>query len=127
MVKVGDVEYTVNSVEMATNVGGDFGKNSNGVFVLVNVTVTNKGTKAITVDSNFFTLVKGETQFEVDGSAGIYANQDANFFLTQLNPESTVSGNVVFDVAETIANAPELQLQVQTGIWGTQKGLIKLR
>ena len=33
VVKVGDVEYIVHSKSSATNVGGDFGKNANGVYL----------------------------------------------------------------------------------------------
>ena len=128
LVTVGDVEYTVNSFETTTRVGNEyFGKDANDIFVILNVTVTNKGNKAITVDSNFFTLLRGEAKFEADSSTSLYANDDAKFFLSKVNPESTLTGNVVFDVAETIANDPELQLQVQTGAWGTQKGLINLK
>lgn len=127
LVKVGDVEYTVLGKELATNIGGEYGKNANGVFVLVTVTVTNKGNKPITVTDDFFTLIKGETEYTSDSSAGIYANDDAKFFLTELNPENTVTGLVVFDVNEATANDPGLQLRVQTGFWGTQKGLISLQ
>lgn len=126
-VKVGDVVYKVNSKELSTNVGGEFGKNANGTFVVLNVTVTNQGKEALMVDSNFFTLLKGDVKFDADSSAGIYANEDANFFLTNLNPENSVTGNVVFDVSPETANDPSIQLQVQTGFWGTETAVINLQ
>lgn len=48
------------------------------------------------------------------------------FFLSELNPENSITGNVVFDLNAETANASGLVLQVQTGVWGTQKGKINL-
>ncbi|MFC3927342.1 DUF4352 domain-containing protein [Streptococcus caprae] len=123
---VGDMTYLVNSVSQSTNVGGEYGKNASGIYEIVNVTVTNNGKKATTVDSDYFTLLNGEVEYSSDSAAGIYANDDANFFLTEINPGSSITGNVVFDVASEVASTPGLQLQVQTGFWGTQTGLVAL-
>ncbi|QGG97924.1 DUF4352 domain-containing protein [Streptococcus dysgalactiae subsp. dysgalactiae] len=125
-VKVGDIEYIVNSKSTAQNVGGEFGKNASAVYLILNVTVKNNGTKAVTVDSNFFTLLKGKTEYSSDSSAGIYANDQADFFLSEVNPENSISGNVVFDVTQETIDNPELQLQVQTGVFGTEKEVISL-
>ncbi|WP_418126930.1 DUF4352 domain-containing protein [Streptococcus parasuis] len=126
-VPVGDVVYLVNSKEVTTNVGGEFGKTANGVFLVLNVTVKNNGKEAITVTDDFFTLLKGDVEYESDSTAGIYANQDAKFFLTEVNPENSVTGNVVFDITEETANDPSIQLRVQTGYWGTETGVINLQ
>ena len=126
-VPVGDVVYLVNSKEVTTNVGGEFGKTANGVFLVLNVTVKNNGKEAITVTDDFFTLLKGDVEYKSDSTAGIYANQDANFFLTEVNPENSVTGNVVFDITEETANDPSIQLRVQTGYFGTETGVINLQ
>lgn len=126
-VPVGDVVYLVNSKEVTTNVGGEFGKTANGVFLVLNVTVKNNGKEAITVTDDFFTLLKGDVEYKSDSTAGIYANQDAKFFLTEVNPENSVTGNVVFDITEETANDPSIQLRVQTGYWGTETGVINLQ
>lgn len=126
VVTVGDVSYVVNAKEITTNVGGEFGKTANAIYLILDVTVTNNGKKAITVTDSFFKLLKGDIQYEADSAAGIYANPDAKFFLTELNPENSVTGKVVFDITEETADAPDLQLQVQTGFWGTQKEVISL-
>lgn len=78
------------------------------------------------MDSNFFTLLKGKTEYSSDSSAGIYANDQADFFLSEVNPENSISGNVVFDVTQETIDNPELQLQVQTGVFGTEKEVISL-
>ena len=58
VVKVGDVEYIVNSKSLSQNVGGEFGKNANGIYLILNVTVKNNGKKSITVTDDFFKLLK---------------------------------------------------------------------
>ena len=63
---------------------------------------------------------------ETDSVAGMYANEEGKFFLSELNPENSITGNVVFDLNAETANASGLVLQVQTGVWGTQKGKINL-
>ena len=126
-VPVGDVVYIVNSKEVNTNVGGEFGKTANGIFLVLNVTVKNNGKEAVTVTDDFFTLLKGDVEYKSDSTAGIYANQDANFFLTEVNPENSVTGNVVFDITEETANDPSIQLRVQTGYFGTETGVINLQ
>lgn len=124
--KVGDVEYIVNSKSISQNVGGEYGKTANGSYLILNVTVKNSGKKSITVTNDFFKLLKGDTEYETDSVAGMYANEEGKFFLSELNPENSITGNVVFDLNAETANASELVLQVQTGVWGTQKGKINL-
>ena len=124
--KVGDVEYIVNSKSVSQNVGGEYWKTANGSYLILNVTVKNSGKKSITVTDDFFKLLKGDTEYETDSVAGMYANEEGKFFLSELNPENSITGNVVFDLNSETANAPGLVLQVQTGVWGTQKGKINL-
>ena len=124
--KVGDVEYIVNSKSISQNVGGEDGKTANGSYLILNVTMKNTGKKSITVTNDFFKLLKGDTEYETDSLAGVYANEEGKFFLSELNPENSITGNVVFDLNTETANASGLVLQVQTGVWGTQKGKINL-
>jgi hypothetical protein len=126
VVKVGDVEFTVNGVETATNVGGEFGQDAQGKFLLVDVTVKNVGNEAITTDASFFKLKAGEKTFEADSTAGIYANDNTEFFLQQINPDLENNGTVVFDVSEEVISNPDLLLNVQTGFFGTEQGSIKI-
>ena len=124
--KVGDVEYIVNSKSVSQNVGGEYGKTANGSYLILNVTVKNSGKKSITVTNDFFKLLKGDTEYETDSVAGMYANEEGKVFLSELNPKNSITGNVVFDLNAETANASGLVLQVQTGVWGTQKGKINL-
>lgn len=132
-VSVGDMVYVVNNVEVSNQVGPSvLPTTASGTFLIANVTVLNKGNKAVTVDSSFFKLVDGEKEFEADSIASMSANQgemgqiDNSFFLQKLNPDVSLSGNVVFDISEDQAVSSGNALRVQTGAFGTQKAVIKL-
>lgn len=125
--KVGDVVFKVNGTSTATNVGGEYGVKSQGTFLILDVMVRNEGSEAITVDSSFFKLKVNGKEYEADSSAGIYANEQADFFLTSLNPDLSLEGKVVFDVSDEVINAEEQILEVQTGYWGTEMGQIQLK
>ena len=126
-IKVGDVEYVVNSKSTTKTVGNKhFGNTANGTYLIVNVTVKNTSKKPITVDSNYFKLLNGDAEYSDDSGAGTYINEDAKFFWSKVNPGSSITGNVAFDVSDDVVNSSDLQLQVQTGTWGTEKGTISL-
>lgn len=126
-ISVGDVDYTVNDIETATNVGGEWGKNSKGTFLIIDVTVANNGNESLRVSDGFFTLLNDDKEFESDGAAGIYANDEDSFFLASINPDLSLTGKVIFDVSDAVIDSETKQLQVQTGAWGTEKGLINLK
>ncbi len=128
-VTVGDVSYIVNSISSAQTLGGEYmNKTAQGVYLVVNVTVTNKGNESLDVSNSFFTLVDGEKQYDSDGVASLYANEDGqSFFVNSINPDLSLSSNVAFDVTQAIVDSQMKQLQVKTGVWGTEKGLINLQ
>lgn len=133
-VTVSKMVYKVNKKTTATQVGPSaLPSKASGKFVVINVTLKNNGDKAVTVDSSFFKLKHGGKTYDADSSASMSANQEESgniqnsFFMQQLNPDSTISGNVVFDVAPEVADATDLQLQVQTGLFGTETGIINLK
>ena len=121
---VGDVEFTVNSISTAKNVGGEYGADAQGTYLLVNTTVKNIRNEAITTDSSFFKLLVGEKTYEADSTAGIYANPNTGFFLEQVNPDLAATGVIVFDVSDEVISNPNLLLQVQSGFFGTETGTI---
>lgn len=106
-VRDGKFEFTVTSVEPGVaHVGDDmFGKDAQGQFVLVHVTVTNIGDEAQYFDGSSQKLVdaQGRTH-SADGSAAIYLG-DAQSFVNQINPGNSVQGTVVFDVPADAAPA----------------------
>ncbi|MFF2797155.1 DUF4352 domain-containing protein [Lysinibacillus xylanilyticus] len=132
--EVGDAVFTLNGVSLADQVGPSvLPTKASGKYVVLDVTYKNNGNKAVTIDASFFKLKRGEKTYESDSAASMSANQgeDGNiqnsFFLQEVNPDMEIKGKVVFDLAPEVAEATDLQLQVQTGIFGTETGMIKLR
>jgi hypothetical protein len=133
-VKVGDMTYKVNGTSTATEVGPSvLPQKAKGKYLVVDVTLKNNGNEAVTVDSSFFKLKRGEKTYETDSMGSMSANQgedgaiENSFFLQELNPDMEISGKVVFDLAPETADATDLKLQVQTGVFGTETEVINLQ
>lgn len=123
--KVGDVEFKVNEISKATNVGGEFGENSKGEYLVVKVSVANKSKEALLVDSSFFVIKADGKEYKADDMATISANEGADFFFTEINPDLSLDGSVVFDLPKDV-HSKDMVLNVQTGLFGTEQGQINL-
>ncbi|WP_435300389.1 DUF4352 domain-containing protein [Timonella sp. A28] len=123
--KAGDMTYKVTGVETAKTVGSDFLKEkAKGTYVIVSLDVTNNSDEAALVTSSFFSLTSGGKTFEADDMASITASTHDggdSFFVEELNPDLKMSGVVVFDVSDSVADAKDNIFQAQTGFWGTEK------
>lgn len=133
-VKVGKMQYKVNSVSTATAVGPSaLPTKAKDTFVVVDLEVKNNGDEAITVDSNLFKLKTNGKTLEADSAGTMSANQgedgsiENSFFLEQLNPDSVTKGKVVFDVSKAMADSSDKQLEVATGFFGTETDVIDLK
>lgn len=116
----------------AKEVGSQYlNSQAQGTYLVVNVTYENNGNESTTVDTSFFKLKYGEKTYDSDGTASLYANSQDDgstvFLLEQVNPDMSVTGDIIFDVTDEVANATGLQLQVQTGFFGTETGLITIQ
>ncbi|WP_462421084.1 DUF4352 domain-containing protein [Salinicoccus sp. Marseille-QA3877] len=111
------------------SVGSEFiASEANDTYIVMDVTVVNHQNEAITTDSNFFKIIYGERVFEPDGSESINANDDGSgLFLEEINPGPSRTANIVFDVTQDIVNSSDKQLQVRSGFWGTETGIINLQ
>jgi hypothetical protein len=126
--KVGDVVFTVKGKETASNVGGEFGQNAQGEYLILDMAVKNEGKEALTIDSSFFKITADGTEYTADGTADIFANEaGSSFFLQSVNPNIEFKGKMVFDLPADIVDADNLKLNVQTGVFGTEQGKINLK
>lgn len=127
---VGEVTYTVNSIDFKESVGGEYlSTDAQGVYLLVNITITNNSDKALSISDSFFKILNDGKTFESDSVATLYESTDSGtdaIWLQEINPDITLTGTVVFDVSQTVVESSTKQLQVQTGFWGTQTGLVNL-
>jgi len=103
-VRDGKFEFTVSGVQCGkTQVGNEVvNKTAQGQFCLVSMSVKNIGDKPQTFSDNY-QKAKGTdgASYAADSEAGLYANENAQTFYTDVNPGNTVNGVVVFDVPPT--------------------------
>lgn len=124
--KVGKVEYTLVSKDVTDYIGNEYiGTNAQNKFMVITVKITNHGDEALTVSDSFFNLKDGSKTFKTDSGNAIYLEDDSIIF-KEINPDASLTGKVLFDISDNTVNSSDLQLQVQTGAWGTEKGYFKL-
>ncbi len=127
VVTVGDVEYTVNGIEQSDTIGTQYlNTTAQNHFLIVSVTITNKGNEALSVSSSYLNLKNGEKTYEASSDASIYMG-DENIIYESINPDASLTGKVAYDITQETIDSTDLQLQVQTGTFGTEKALINLK
>ncbi|WJE53640.1 DUF4352 domain-containing protein [Bacillus cereus] len=121
------VKIAVGSVETLESVGNDItNEKAQGVFKVVEISITNNQKDAITVDANSFKLVDSQDrEFKYSTQAqtayDIANGGKLDFFLKQLNPGLTQTGKIIFDVPQ---DAQGLVLKARGGMTGKE---IKLK
>ena len=126
-VAVGKLTYKVNSVTTDTNVGGQFGVNAKGVFMIVNISITNNDTKAARISDGSLKIKSNGDEYKADSSAGIYANDAGNSAaFSDLNPGTTQTTNIVFDVPQTVVDDPNAKFEAAS-LFGLKSELINLK
>lgn len=126
-IDVGKVSYVVEKVETAKTAGGEYiNATAKGTYLLVTISITNNSSDPLTISDTFFTILNGEKKYSADSVATMYADSENSLWYDSLNPDLTTTGIVAFDVTDEVATSVDTQLQVQTGFWGTQTGIISL-
>lgn len=119
-VEVGDVTYVINGMETASSAGIEgLEEEASGIYIVLDVEVTNNGNEAITMGSSYIKLLNDDNTYEAD-------DFNSELFVEEINPDSTATGDVVFDVNEDVAEAEGLQAQVQEGILGNNSAKVNL-
>lgn len=121
-VEVGDVAWTVNSAQRATEIKS-FGSREQGNFVLVDVTFINNGSESVTLDTVSLTVIDDQNRAsEADSSLGVQGGDE--LFLEQVNPGVTKQGTAAFEVAP---DAQGLILQLgDADMFGDQLAYVNL-
>ncbi|MFI7426008.1 DUF4352 domain-containing protein [Micromonospora sp. NPDC049836] len=101
-VRGGDFEFTVNSLKCGISQVGDSFLNAKaqGTYCRIRVTVKNvtKSAHTFHADGTITAQDASGRDFDADGEAGIYGNEDGQGFLDEINPGNSVKANVFFDV-----------------------------
>lgn len=117
------VNIAVGSVETLESVGSDhINEKAQGVFKVVELTLTNNQKDAITLSSNSFKLVDNQDrEFSPNSAAQIKLNVanggNSKFLLEKLNPGLSQTGKIVFDVPK---DAQGLVLKARGGMTGKE-------
>lgn len=126
VVPVGDVQYVVNQ-KIVTDVLGDeyINTQAQNMFLVVEISIKNNGDKALAITDSYFKLLSNGKEFNSDSGSAIYLGDESILF-TEINPDASLTGKVIFDVSQSTIDVADLQLQVQTGLWGGEKEVINL-
>lgn len=103
-VVVNNIAYKVTNYLETHGLGDKFlGESADGIFIIIDMELENRGTKSTQITSNNFKLIDSKgREFETDNSAWIYL--DNNVLLKQLQPSLLTKGQIVFDVPNSITN-----------------------
>lgn len=121
--QVGDVVFTVREIGEETKLGDEFFSeepSEGAVYKMVYVTVENKGKEKLMMDSNYFKLLVDDVEYSPFTSTALI---DEMLFLEEINPNIKKEGTLIFEVP---AGTKGTQLHVQTGLFGTETGVINL-
>jgi len=123
-VTAGNVEWTVQSVQEATELKS-LGQRKQGNFIIVDVIFKNNDDEPVTLDSASLAILddKGRTS-ETDPDASMYVPTNQDLFLNQVNPGVSKQGRAIFNVAP---DAKGLILQVgDTNPFGGENAYVDL-
>ena len=99
LVKDGSFTFVVHSVKCGmTTSGGSFPSKPQGEFCAVNVSVSNRGTRAQLFDAAEVKGFIAGRKYEADAGASAMANPDTDTFLNSINPGNTIKVIVLIDV-----------------------------
>jgi len=92
------IEYTVSSAEESDAIGsGQFAEEADGVFIVVEMEMTNVADESVDISSNMYQLVDSESR-EYDTDSEAMARAEDSILFEQLDPGVTKRGVVIYDV-----------------------------
>ncbi|HDR8076522.1 TPA: DUF4352 domain-containing protein [Bacillus cereus] len=118
-----NVKIAVGSVQTLESVGTEhINEKAQGIFKVVELTLTNNQKDAITLSSNSFKLVDNQgREFSTNSAAQIKLNVanggNSKFLLEKLNPGLSQTGKIVFDVPKDVQG---LVLKARGGMIGKE-------
>lgn len=121
-VTVGGLSYSVRDVSISSSVGPEgMEQHANGEFIVVQLRVSNVGHDPATISSSDFHLRRNGTEYDAADESMMADNA---FFLSKLNPGTSRTGTILFDVPAHTSPS-QYQLEVY-GNGGTEPTYIRL-
>ncbi|MBI2549143.1 DUF4352 domain-containing protein [Candidatus Woesearchaeota archaeon] len=110
-IQAGDFTWKITGVSTAKEIGQDlagtfFGETADGIFVIVDVEVSNTAKSAKYLTNSFVKLIDEQSrEFSPNTAAAIYLKPEGSALLfEQINPGITKKGKIVYDVPEGVNN-----------------------
>ncbi|WP_084599530.1 DUF4352 domain-containing protein [Pontibacillus chungwhensis] len=129
---IDDIGFTVTNAESKTTIEGSDEYTepvtTDNQFIVLDVTINNGKSEAITTDSEFFTLVSNDgTEYSPknDGDLMMVIPTDKMLFFEEINPGLKKEGMIVFEVGSDVQMS-DLTLKADAGFWGTKSVNINL-
>lgn len=104
-VKDGKFTFTVTKTAPGPKRIGDqyAGKNPQGKFFYVHVTVANHGDKAQYFSGDSQKLLAGGKEYSADTEAAIYLSESSQSLFEEINPGNSVKGIIVYDIPKNVS------------------------
>lgn len=129
-VEVDTLRWRLDGVKTSKTIGEQqygLGAKANGIYVIVELSVTNNKSESVTLISEIVDLVAGEDTYSSDTEAevALISSGGETFFLEDVGPGVTAKGSVGFDVAPAVLHEhPQLRFR-ELG-FGSTHGYITL-
>jgi hypothetical protein len=129
-IEVDTLRWRLRAAHTASAIGDQqygLGAKANGVFVVVELSVTNNKSDSVTLTSEAVSLVAADKTYSIDSNAetALIGTGAKTFLLEDLGPEVTLTGKTAFDVAPSVLRQhPQLRFN-ELG-FGSTHGYIAL-
>jgi hypothetical protein len=126
VISVGNFVYKVNGIKYQKTIGDEgYGKTSDGIYLIVNLSLKNMDSKEHTIDNSLFKLTDADgTEFESSTEADLALEMTGleTLFLKQCNPKINKKGYLCFEVPEK----GTYDLHLSGGYWEGSTAIVKL-
>lgn len=118
------LQYKVNSIKVQKHYGDkDFGDDANGQFVIANVTIKNLSSESVLISSSDFKLQLNNKKFDTSN----VLSAEKSLISEELNPDSEINKDILFDVNSEIAKNPNKKLGITASVWSDELYLVDLK
>lgn len=126
-IEVGNFVYIINGFRYTKTIGNDIvGETADGIFLLVELTVTNISNETRTLDGSLFSVTdKDGAKFEhsMSGSTALGMSGGKTLFLKEFHPKIKTKGTLVFEVP----SKGLYYMELLGSFWGTSSVKVPLK
>jgi hypothetical protein len=129
-IEVAHLRWGLDAASVKTTIGqasSSLRARARGVYLIITLRVTNRGSEAVNLSENLVTLVTKATSYSVDSRAAVALLGEGHpAFLTEsIEPRQSLSGYIAFDVAPSaLRQRPSLRFVEPS--FGSTQGFIDL-